>query len=92
MYFIVKRGCEVMDLFEDWDQKLKKTFENTSNKEVLTVTEAGKFFNLSKDKMKEYVDKKGLTKVKVMRSAHRYLLLKSEIDALLETESMSTEI
>ncbi|NOU95323.1 DNA-binding protein [Paenibacillus sp. LMG 31456] len=72
--------------FEDWNQKLKKTFENTSNKEVLTVTEAGTLFNLSKDKMKEYVVEKGLTKVKVMRSAHRYLLLKSEVEALLETE------
>jgi hypothetical protein len=69
-------------MFEDWNLKVKKTFEATSNEEVLTITEAGKLLDLSKDQMKEFVDKKGLTKVKIMRSTHRYLLLKSEIEVL----------
>jgi hypothetical protein len=70
-------------VFEDWNQKLKQTFNATSNEVVLTVTEAGDLLGLSKDQMKVYVDKKGLTKVPIMRSVHRYLLLKSEIDALV---------
>jgi hypothetical protein len=74
-------------LFEDWDQKIKKTFSATSNEEILTVTEAGKLLGLSKDEMKAYVDKKGLTKVKVMRSAFRYLLLKKEIEDIVMEKS-----
>jgi hypothetical protein len=74
-------------LFEDWDQKIKKTFSATSNEEILTVTEAGKLLGLSKDEMKAYVDKKGLTKVKVMRSAFRYLLLKKEIEDIVLEKS-----
>ncbi len=72
-----------MNVFEDWNLKVKKTFNATSNEEVLTVTEAGKLLGLSKDQMKVYVDKNGLTKIPIMRSVHRYLLLKSEIDALV---------
>ena len=74
-------------MFEDWDQKIKKTFSATSNEEILTVTEAGKLLGLSKDEMKTYVDKKGLTKVKVMRSAFRYLLLKKEIEDIVLEKS-----
>ncbi|MEX1029338.1 MAG: DNA-binding protein [Paenibacillaceae bacterium] len=74
-------------MFEDWDQKIKKTFSATSNEEILTVTEAGKLLGLSKDEMKAYVDKKGLTKVKVMRSAFRYLLLKKEIEDIVMEKS-----
>jgi len=74
-------------LFQDWDQKIKKTFSATSNEEILTVTEAGKLLGLSKDEMKAYVDKKGLTKVKVMRSAFRYLLLKKEIEEIVLEKS-----
>lgn len=74
-------------MFQDWDQKIKKTFSATSNEEILTVTEAGKLLGLSKDEMKAYVDKKGLTKVKVMRSAFRYLLLKKEIEDLVMEKS-----
>lgn len=74
-------------MFEDWDQKIKKTFSATSNEEILTVTEAGKLLGLSKDEMKAYVDKKGLTKVKVMRSAFRYLLLKQEIEDIVMEKS-----
>ncbi|MDB5084120.1 MAG: hypothetical protein JWN30_1006 [Bacilli bacterium] len=72
-----------MNQFEDWDQKLKKTFNATSNVVVLTVTEAGHLLGLSKDEMKVYVVKHQLTKVPIMRSVHRYLLLKSEIDNLV---------
>ncbi len=73
-----------MHVFEDWNQKVKRTFNATSNEVVLTVTEAGQFLGLSKDQMKIYVDKNKLTKVPIMRSVHRYLLLKSEIDKIVE--------
>lgn len=73
-------------MFQDWDQKVKKTFNATSNEEVLTVMEAGNMLGLSKDGMKLFVDKNGLTKVKVMRSTFRYLLLKKEIDHLLQNK------
>lgn len=78
-----EKGCEFMKHFEDWNQKVKKTFNATSNEIVLTVIEAGQMLGLSKDQMKVYVDKQGLTKVRIMRSVHRYLLLKSEIDELV---------
>jgi hypothetical protein len=71
------------NMFEDTDQAFKKTFNATSNEEILTVTEAGQLLGLSKDQMKLFVDKKGLTKIKVARSVFRYLLLKEEIDNLL---------
>jgi hypothetical protein len=70
--------------YKDWNQKVKKTFNMTSNEVVLTVTEAGNTLGLSKDQMKVYVDKNDLTKVRIMRSIHRYLLLKSEIDEIVE--------
>jgi hypothetical protein len=70
-------------VFEDWDQKVKKTFNATSKQVVLTVTEAGELLGLSKDQMKVYVLKHNLTKVAINRSVHRYLLLKSEIDEIL---------
>jgi hypothetical protein len=69
--------------FEDWNLKVKKTFNATSNEAVLTVTEAGRTLGLSKDHMKIYVDKIKLTKVPITRSVHRYLLLKSEVDEIL---------
>ena len=72
-----------MPEFEDWNLKVKKTFNATSNEEVLTVTEAGNLMGLSKDQMKAYVDKSQLTKVPISRSVHRYLLLKSEIDEIV---------
>jgi hypothetical protein len=72
-----------MQVFEDWNQKVKKTFNATSNEVVLTVTEAGEWLGLSKDQMKLYVDKNKLTKIPIMRSIHRYLLLKSEIDEIV---------
>ena len=72
-----------MPEFEDWNLKVKKTFNATSNEEVLTVTEAGNLMGLSKDQMKAYVDKSQLTKVPISRSVHRYLLLKSEIEAII---------
>jgi hypothetical protein len=72
-----------MNTFEDWNQKVKKTFNATSTEEVLTLTEAGNLLGLSKDQMKIYVDKQGLTKMPIMRSVHRYLLLKSEIDQIV---------
>ncbi|WP_020620465.1 hypothetical protein [Paenibacillus daejeonensis] len=72
-----------MPEFEDWNLKVKKTFNATSNEEVLTVTEAGTLMGLSKDQMKAYVDKSQLTKVPISRSVHRYLLLKSEIDEIV---------
>lgn len=73
-----------MNVFEDWNQKLKRDFNATSNVAVLTVTEAGKLIGLSKDQMKVFVDKNNLTKVSIMRNVHRYLLLKSEIDQIVE--------
>ncbi|WP_309122226.1 DNA-binding protein [Paenibacillus sp.] len=75
-----------MYTFQDWNLKVKETFNATSNEEVLTVTEAGKSLGLSKDHMKSYVDKHKLTKVSISRSIHRYLLLKSEIDNILATK------
>ncbi|MEK3748721.1 helix-turn-helix domain-containing protein [Paenibacillus sp. FSL E2-8871] len=72
-----------MQVFEDWNLKVKKTFNATSNKEVLTVSEAGSLLGLSKDQMKSYVDQHKLTKVPIMRSVVRYLILKSEIDKIL---------
>ncbi|MBD0382407.1 DNA-binding protein [Paenibacillus sedimenti] len=72
-----------MQVFEDWNQKVKRTFNATSNEVVLTVTEAGELLGLSKDQMKVYVDKNNLTKVSIARSVHRYLLLKSEIDEIV---------
>ncbi|MDM5280409.1 DNA-binding protein [Paenibacillus silvae] len=74
-----------MQVFEDWNQKVKKTFNATNPEVVLTVTEAGNLLGLSKDQMKLYVDKNKLTKVPIMRSVHRYLLLKSEIDRIVQT-------
>lgn len=71
-------------MFPDWDQSMKKTFQATSKEEVLTVTEAGKYFGLSKDEMKVFVDKQGLKKVRVTRSVFRYLLLKEEVEQLAE--------
>ncbi|MBE7683215.1 MULTISPECIES: DNA-binding protein [Paenibacillus] len=68
-----------MQVFEDWNQKVKKTFNATNPEVVLTVSEAGTLLGLSKDQMKLYVDKNKLTKVPIMRSVHRYLLLESEI-------------
>jgi hypothetical protein len=72
-----------MQVFEDWNQKVKKTFNATSNEVVLTVTEAGEWLGLSKDQMKLYVDKNKLTKIPIVRSVHRYLLLKSELDEIV---------
>ncbi|GGD98023.1 DNA-binding protein [Paenibacillus nasutitermitis] len=72
-----------MNGFEDHNLKVKRTFNATSNEEVLTLTEAGNTLGLSKDQMKVYVDKNKLTKVPIMRSVHRYLLLKSEIDEIV---------
>jgi hypothetical protein len=72
-----------MPVFEDWNQKVKRTFNATSNEVVLTVMEAGDSLGLSKDQMKIYVDKNNLTKIPIMRSVHRYLLLKSEIDEIV---------
>ncbi|SEC46181.1 DNA-binding protein [Paenibacillus sp. GP183] len=75
-----------MEAFQDWSQKVKRTFNATSNEVVLTVTEAGNSLGLSKDNMKIYVDKHHLTKIPIMRSVHRYLLLKSEIDEILKND------
>jgi hypothetical protein len=72
-----------MNTFEDWNQKAKKTFNATSTEEVLTITEAGNLLGLTKDQMKVFVEKQGLTKMPIMRSVHRYLLLKSEIDQIV---------
>ncbi|MBP3965297.1 MULTISPECIES: helix-turn-helix domain-containing protein [Paenibacillus] len=72
-----------MQGFNDWNLKVKETFNATSNEVVLTVTEAGSLLGLSKDHMKVYVEKHKLTKVPIMRSVHRYLLLKSEIDEIV---------
>jgi len=71
--------------YKDWNQKVKKTFNATSNEVVLTVTEAGLAIGLSKDHMKLYVDKHKLTKIPISRSVHRYLLLKSDIDHIVST-------
>ncbi|GAS85350.1 MULTISPECIES: hypothetical protein [Paenibacillus] len=73
-----------MQVFEDWNQKVKKTFNATNPEVVLTVSEAGSLLGLTKDQMKLYVDKNKLTKVPIMRSVHRYLLLKSEIDNIVQ--------
>lgn len=77
-----------MNGFEDWNLKVKKTFNATSNLVVLTVTEAGELIGLSKDQMKIFVDKYNLTKVPIMRSAHRYLLLKCEIDEIVSNRAV----
>jgi hypothetical protein len=81
-----RRDRESMQVFEDWNQKVKKTFNATNPDVVLTVTEAGSLLGLSKDQMKLYVDKNKLTKVPIMRSVHRYLLLKSEIDRIVQAQ------
>lgn len=73
-----------MPVFQDWNQKAKKTFNATSKEVVLTVTEAGSLLGLTKDQMKQYVDKENLTKVPIKRSVHRYLLFKSEIDKIVK--------
>lgn len=73
-----------MVAFEDRNQKLKKDFNATSNVAVFTVAEAGKLLGLSRDQMKVFVDKNNLTKVPIMRNVHRYLLLKSEIEQIVE--------
>lgn len=78
-----------MQEFQDWNQKLKKTFNATSNEVVLTVKEAGNSLGLSKDQMKVYVDQHKLTKVRITRNVNRYLLLKSEIDAIVHAENHS---
>ena len=78
-----------MKEFQDWNQKVKKTFNATSRVVVLTVTEAGDLLGLSKDQMKIFVDKKKLTKVPIMRSTYRYLLLKCEIDEILTNRDIS---
>ncbi|CAI6074027.1 DNA-binding protein [Cohnella sp. JJ-181] len=77
-----------MNGFEDWNLKVKKTFNATSNVAVLTVTEAGALLGLSKDQMKVYVVNCNLTKVPIMRSAHRYLLLKCEIDEIVANKAV----
>ena len=79
-----------MQAFEDWNQKVKKTFNATSNVAVLTVSEAGELLGLSKDQMKLYVDRNKLTKVPIMRSVHRYLLLKSELDAIVRDKAQQS--
>ncbi|USB33543.1 helix-turn-helix domain-containing protein [Paenibacillus sp. YPG26] len=75
-----------MQVFQDFNLKVKKTFKATSKEDVLTVTEAGSRLGLSKDQMKAYADKNKLTKVPIMRSVHRYLLLKSEIDEIVKNQ------
>lgn len=79
----VNEGGRII-VFQDWDQSIKKTFNATSNEEILTVTEAGKLLGLTKDEMKVYVEKNGLKKVRVSRSVFRYLLLKEEIEKLMK--------
>jgi hypothetical protein len=76
-----------MQGFQDWNLKVKKTFNATSNERVLTLTEAGKSLGLTKDHMKTYVDKNNLTKVPIMRSVHRYLLLETEIEEIVRDRS-----
>jgi len=78
-----------MQVFEDWNQKLKTTFNETSKEAVLTVMEAGKLLGLSKDHMKLYVEKNRLTKIPISRSVHRYLLLKSEIEHIAQTNKVT---
>lgn len=73
-----------MQVFKDWNLKVKETFNATSNEVVLTVSEAGALLGMSKDQMKVYVDKNKLTKVPIMRSVHRYLLLKSELEEIVK--------
>lgn len=73
-----------MQVFQDWNLKVKKTFNATSTEDVLTVTEAANLLCMTKDQMKSYVEKSKLTKVPIMRSVHRYLLLKNEIDELVK--------
>ncbi|WP_051250499.1 DNA-binding protein [Paenibacillus harenae] len=73
-----------MQEFKDWNLKVKETFNATSKEVVLTVTEAGRTLGLSKDNMKQYVEKHKLTKIPISRSVHRYLLLKSELDQILD--------
>lgn len=80
----MEKRMREMPEFADWNQKAKKTFNATSNEVVLTVIEAGKCLGVSKDQMRVLVDKHKLTKVPIMRSVHRYLLLKSEIDELMK--------
>lgn len=75
-----------MQVFQDFNLKVKKTFNATSKEDVLTVTEAGSRLGLSKDQMKAYADKNKLTKVPIMRSVHRYLLLKSEVDEIVKSQ------
>jgi hypothetical protein len=79
----------MMNDFEDYNQKVKRTFNATSNEVVLTVMEAGAMLGLSKDQMKQYVDKQKLTKVPIVRSVHRYLLLKQEVDAIVAKEKLT---
>lgn len=75
-----------MQVFEDFNLKVKKTFKATSKEDVLTVTEAGSRLGLSKDQMKAYADKNNLTKVPIMRSVHRYLLLEREVDDIVNKQ------
>lgn len=79
-----RKGRQSMQVFKDWNLKVKETFNATSNEVVLTVSEAGALLGMSKDQMKVYVDKNKLTKVPIMRSVHRYLLLKSELDEIVK--------
>ena len=79
-----RKGRQSMQVFKDWNLKVKETFNATSNEVVLTVSEAGALLGMSKDQMKVYVDKNKLTKVPIMRSVHRYLLLKSELDEIMK--------
>ncbi|HIW31888.1 MAG TPA: helix-turn-helix domain-containing protein [Candidatus Paenibacillus intestinavium] len=78
-----------MQVFEDWNQKLKSTFNETSKEDVLTVMEAGKILGLSKDHMKLYVEKNRITKIPIARSVHRYLLLKSEIEQIAQSNKFT---
>ncbi len=78
-----------MQGFKDYNQKIKKTFNATSDEVVLTLTEAGRSLGLTKDEMKVYVDKHKLTKVPIVRSVHRYLLLKSEIESIVKSRQSS---
>lgn len=90
-YVLVRTGMKegaLMQVFEDWNQKVKKTFNETSTEVVLTVTEAGKMIGLSKDHMKLFVEKNKMTKVPISRSVHRYLLLKSEMDQYIRANKL----
>lgn len=78
-----------MQAFEDWNQKLKSTFNETSKEDVLTVMEAGKMLGLSKDHMKLYVEKNRITKIPIARSVHRYLLLRSEIEQIAKSSKFT---